>query len=339
MGFFDSIKKATGLGLTANEHYQRAFEKAILLGPSKFAEGVALFNAAAIKAREAGDATTEARARANANLYGYITSGKVEYLTALRDALAQVEEIEVIGSAQETMPTGPLLAEVNARLAELEVEAVSENARAARAQAHTAAAAAFRQFFTAPLLTYKYRNSDGHIETAQSRFFLHQGLAAWQLAQLHADSNPEGAAEQMSKALNAFQQCPDADWTARATVWREKCRRKRTCYMCHREFQGEDLHFESYTAQVSPYAAAVVAALGQDESTLDVSAGTVVLCTPCGSAVRRVADAYATRRTKELRNEVNGQIKELVGAIEVLNTNVGRLADRLASVERVSHRH
>jgi hypothetical protein len=36
---------------------------------------------------------------------------------------------------------------------------------------------------------------------------------------------------------------------------------------------------------------------------------------------------------------VNGQIKELVGAIEVLNTNVGRLADRLASVERVSHRH
>ena len=46
MGLMDSLKKATGLGLNAGEHYDRAYEKAVLLGAANFPKAVELFDAA-----------------------------------------------------------------------------------------------------------------------------------------------------------------------------------------------------------------------------------------------------------------------------------------------------
>src|SRR3954464_2870656 len=104
MGFMDSLKKATGVGLNANEHYDRAYEKGVLLGPEKFAEAVGLFETAARKAAESGDVQTQTRALANSRLYGFITSGDVRLLPDLYQLLSQLTEVEQIGSRSEMMP-------------------------------------------------------------------------------------------------------------------------------------------------------------------------------------------------------------------------------------------
>src|SRR3954468_17814970 len=99
MGFMDSLKKATGVGLNANEHYDRAYEKGVLLGPEKFAEaggavaggGAAeaggVGETAARRGAESGDVQTQTRPLANPRLYGFITSGNVRLLPDLYQLL------------------------------------------------------------------------------------------------------------------------------------------------------------------------------------------------------------------------------------------------------------
>ena len=91
MGILDSLKRATGLGLNASDHYQRAFEKGVLLGPQRFAEAAGLFDAAAQKANEIGDAQTAARSTANAKLYSYLVAGDPSNLAELRRALDHLD--------------------------------------------------------------------------------------------------------------------------------------------------------------------------------------------------------------------------------------------------------
>ena len=103
MGLMDSLKKATGLGLSAEESYARAFEKAVLLGPAKFGEAVALFDEAAKKAAEKSNPALQARALANARLYAFITTGDVGVLPELAQLLRGITEIEQIGSRTEML--------------------------------------------------------------------------------------------------------------------------------------------------------------------------------------------------------------------------------------------
>ena len=86
MGLLDSLKKATGVGLNGSEHYERAWEKGVLLGPAKYGDAAAMFDTAQKKAAEAQDVGTAARARANA-----------ADREALREAILDVEcaELEV----------------------------------------------------------------------------------------------------------------------------------------------------------------------------------------------------------------------------------------------------
>jgi hypothetical protein len=71
----ESLKKATGVGLSASEHYDRAFEKVVLLGPSNYEKAVELFEAAAKKPARRATASPRTRATANAALYKFITTG------------------------------------------------------------------------------------------------------------------------------------------------------------------------------------------------------------------------------------------------------------------------
>lgn len=332
MGLMDSLKKATGIGLSHSEHFDRAYEKAVLLGEANYVKAAELFENAAKKAAEAGDSALEAHARANSALYGYITSGNEQYLVALRENLKNVPQIERIGSKSETVDSAPLLGEVEARLTESAMTRVPATDNVALAKAHIACSEAFKKIFNEPLVTYKYQHVDGHRETAQSRFFYHQGLASWSQAVSDVATSPETAAEHMSRALNAFRQCGDTKWAEQADAWRSNCRQKRTCWVCHREFQGATIHFRTFPANVSPYAAAVVQSLGQDASSIDVAARALVLCDPCGSAVEGVADAFATRRTQELRREVQTVLAQHQSAI-------AELSNRVQALERTAHRH
>lgn len=154
MGLMDSLKKATGIGLAVAEHYDRAYEKGVLLGPTKYAEAVGLFDRAAAKAAEGGDTYLQARALANARLYGFILSGNLAELQKLRGVLPQLQEVERIGSRTEMMPVEPLVAEIDARLAEAGIAQLPPTDGERLASAHLQTAEAFKRFFNAPLLTY-----------------------------------------------------------------------------------------------------------------------------------------------------------------------------------------
>jgi len=326
MGFLDDLKKATGVGLTHVEHYLRAFEKGVLLGPAHYGEAASLFETAATKAAEAQDHGLVARARANCQLYAFLARGEPRVLYALVQALANVPEIEVVGSQSEVTPAGPLQAEIAARIIEVEVAQVSITDHSRLHAMHEHAAGAFKSLFSTPLVTYRFHSSDPHVDSGQSRFFFHSGLAAWHEAQGRVAVDPDGAADGAAKALAAFRQCNDARWVDEAQRWLTNCRTKRTCWMCNREMQGAGIHFRTYSAELAPYAVERARALGQDTSGLDAPTGILVLCTPCGSAVERQADAIAARRTEAVRQELSARLAALDAAVAVLNARVAALS-------------
>lgn len=332
MGLMDSLKKATGIGLDPHEHYERAFEKAVLLGPTKFAEAVPLFENAAKRAAEEGDAALEARSIANARLYAFITTGDSDHLRPLREALARLTDLEQIGSRSETVPAATLADEVEGRIIEAELARLDPERHAVLSAKHQLAADCFKKIFTAPLVTYRFQAKDPHAESAQARFFLHQGMSSWFAALNAVLNNPDTAAEYMGRALNAFRQCNDAKWIGQAQEWLAACRVRRTCWVCHREVQGAEIHFDSYPATVTPYVGALVQKLGQDASSIDVEKGELVLCTPCGTLIEQQADLYAVQRTEELGEQFQKHVRRLEKTIKAL-------AERVESLEAKAHRH
>lgn len=325
MGMMDGLKKATGVGLTHQEHYQRAFEKGVLLGPEKFLEAASMFDAAAQKAAAMGDPLLQTRAVANASLYRFIATGDRGALPDLRNALSQLADIEQIGTRNQMMPAPPVLAEVDARLAEYHIEQIPESDHRARCAAHMQTAQAFKGFFTSPLLTYRWQHSDAHMETAQSRFFLHTGLASWHEAKAAALTDPEAAAEHMAKALNAFRQCNDEQWVNETQAGLSGLRARRTCYVCHREMQGANVHFKRASSTTHPYSKFVLEGLGQDSASLDVERSEIILCTPCATAMEYVADRFAQQRALEVRNEMLGQIAALQTQVNALMARVNSI--------------
>ena len=107
-GFFDKVRHTTGLGLDQNELYNRAFEKGVLL--KKFYDAADIFDKAARKYSELGDPLMATQALANSLLYRYLASRDANIIALLLQKLSGLQQIEVIGSQTETMPTGPLCA-------------------------------------------------------------------------------------------------------------------------------------------------------------------------------------------------------------------------------------
>lgn len=327
MGLMDSIKKATGLGLTPEQHYDRAYEKGVLLGPDKYGEAAALFQAAAAKASEVGNNSLQARALANAFLYEYIATGNAAKLELLREQLTQLQDIERIGTRSETMPAAVLAAEIEGRLIESQLFAAGPGS-AGRPLLHQRASEAFKKIFSESLCTYRFHARDQHAQTAQSRFFLNQGLMSWHEAILSVDQDPEAAAEHAGRALNAFRQCQDEGWSKQAETWLNRCRTKRTCWMCHREFQGLDVHVRNYPAKIAPYAVSVVTKLGEDATSLDRERGNLSLCTPCGTAVEKQAERYVDALRKEIAEEMKG-----------MQATIATLLNAVKELQRHSHHH
>ena len=330
MGLFDSLKKATGIGLDAQGAYDRAYEKGILLGEDYYDQAIELFGKAAEVADDEEEHELAVRARANAALYAYITKGGLQHLRTLRGLLEQFPELERPGSKTDLMPTAPLLAEINARLVEVEADKVSDPSAAA--EAHDRAAEGFKAIFNSDLQTYKWQAVDQHTDKASSRFFLHTGLAQWNRAVFKMASDPAVASEHMAKALGAFKNASDTAWAAKADEWLLRGRAGRTCWMCHREFQGAGVHFHSVSAQIAPYVVKRVKELGQDVRAIDYERDQVTLCTPCHSAVQRLADEAAAERVAVVREELLRALAERDAALKALD-------GRLRRVESVAHKH
>ena len=94
-GIFDKVKHTTGLGLNEHELYERAFVKGVLL--HDFHKAADIFQDAARKFSERGNAAMAAQASANAMLYHYLATGQTNNLSALIQTLSGLQQIESIG--------------------------------------------------------------------------------------------------------------------------------------------------------------------------------------------------------------------------------------------------
>lgn len=330
MGLFDSLKKATGLGLDAQGAYDRAYEKGVLLGEDHYSDAADLFTKAVDKAEDQDEAELADRAKANAALYAFVVGGGLEPLKTLRGLLGRFPEIEQVGSKSEMMATAPLLAEVSARLQEAEVGGLSSSS--ALAEAHDRAAADFKGIFNNELLTYRWHATDQHVNKASDRFFFHTGMAQWHRAAATITADPHVAAEHMAKALGGFKNAQDTAWAAKADEWLIRGRAGRTCWMCHREFQGLGIHFDAVSALIHPYVIKRVEELGQDINAVDYDRDQVILCTPCQTAVYRMAEGVATELVQAVRAEMATALAERDAALSALDS-------RLRRVESVAHTH
>lgn len=323
MGLLDSLKKATGLGLDAQATYDRAYEKAVLLGQNAYHQAPPIFAQAAQKAQQEGKHELAIRAQTNAALYTFITKGDLQSLQSLAELLGNLPEIERIGYRSEVMSTGTLLGEVQARL--IEARILSSQDTSTKAHGHDQAAQAFKAIFNEALITYAFQSPDRHRETAHARFFLHTGLASWHRALDVTHHSPQKGVEHMSRALGSFKNAKDEHWTTQAESWLSQCRISRTCWMCHREFQGNGLYFRFVSAELTPYIATRLQELNQDSATIDLQQDHLVLCTPCFTTVENMATAIAEEKAQQLRRELHEALEERDAALRALEQRLRRL--------------
>lgn len=328
MSILKKAMGAVGVGLSATDHYERAFTKGILLGPEQYPTAIGLFEAAAQQAAKEGNGLLEQQALANASLYNFVTTGDLGQLHALRGNLVNLQQIEKIGTRNEMMPAQPLVQEIDARLAEVNAERIPATDHAARAQAHRGVAEAFKPLFTSQLVTYGIHPDGLDADTAQARFFFHTGLSSWHEAISTIEADPDGAAQHMSKALNAFQQCNNPEWVQRSQDWLQRARLRRTCWICHREFQGWDTHFHHVPARLKPYVKTVVEKLGQDVSTIDEASGHVVVCVTCGSLLESAVDA----RLAAMEQRMGTTIVDLQNRLSAMEQRLRRAAAKVPAL-------
>ena len=324
------LKKAMGaVGVrSAADHYERAFTKGILLGAEMYPAAIETFGAAAQQAAKEGNGLLEQQALANASLYDFVVSGDVGHLHALRGNLVNLQQIERIGTRNEMMPAQPLVQEIDARLAEVNAERISATDHAGRIQAHRGVADAFKPLFSTALITYGIHPDGLNLESAQARFFFHSGLASWHEAVVTIEQDPEGASQHMARALNAFQQCNHAEWIQRAQDWLQRARLRRTCWICHREFQGWDTHFHHVPARLKPYVKTVIEKLGQDLSTIDEGTGHVVVCVTCASLLESAVD----QRLAAMEQRMGTSIVDLQNRLTAMEQRLRRAAAKVPAL-------
>ena len=317
--------KKLGFGLSAEDKYANAFAKGVLLGQENYGKAASLFQEAAEKAREEHHGVLERRATANQLLYSFLSSGQAKFLGPLSEELAHHHEIERIGSQSELMLAEHLRREVRAREMEARVAQIPGSEAERRAQAHEAAAAAFKEIFDQDLITYKFRSPDRMNRKASQRFFYHSGQADWERSRLYVLTDPSKAAEHVARALNCFHQTENNELVTSTEETRDHYYRRRTCWICNREFQGDGIHFSSYPARVTPHILEMATKLGHDVSGVNISEGRIVLCQTCGSAVENMADTIARRHIEELRRQVNEVLGRIQGELKDQERRISRL--------------
>lgn len=306
-----------GLGRGADGKYQRAFEKGVLLGD--YDNAIRSFLDAAKEYEKQGDLESKNRALANARLYEYIRTGKPTPLTRLIEHLSQIDEIECIGSATETMPTAPLVAELEARRAELDIEKLGHGtAHDTLARAHDKAQAKFEPLLSQKLVTYPYVVKDEIGDLGENRHYYHAGKASWHRAQAMVPLDPSAAADEMSQAVMYYRRAAYKQGEEAANRALANLRLERTCWICGREMQGQDINFSYIPTQVSPYHSDLLQKVGQDCSSLDLANSRVALCVVCKGLISCLANTIAGEIAAFKMQELQGEIRRLSDRIEKL---------------------
>ncbi len=308
-----------------NELYERAYAKGVFLKNNR--EAADIFDKAAKKAAESGDTMVATQAGANSLLYRYLDTGNVSLLPPLLQLLQQLPQIEEIGS-RTLQPTGPLCIELDCRLVE-SVIPQAQNDRARSRDLHGMASEKFKALGSNSLLTYSIQKpSDGPNDRADMRQYYHTAMHSYWEAMITKDADPAAASNNLSNAKKYFSLCNDQRWGQTVGTLLENWRISRTCWICHRDMQGSDLHFSMCHARVTPYAEMILKKANQNSSSISFEKQQIAVCTPCGSMVTFKAEVEADK----VRRELNAKLAEAMNAIHTLEGRVSRL-------ERMSHSH
>jgi hypothetical protein len=320
--------KNLGIGLTADDKYQRGFEKGVLLGD--FAGAARFFQDAAKDYQKQGNPHGAHRAITNAQLYDYLRTGQAQLLDNLIQNLAQIPEIERIGSATEYMATAELVPELEARRAEAQIKTLGEDASdEARATLHEQARDKFAPIRNQRLITYSYIADDEFRETAESRYFLHAGKTAWFRARARVAQDPAAASDELSHAVANYRRAGFKKGEEEASQVLANLRIARTCWVCGREMQGNGFHFEYLPSTLLPYHLTVLQKAKQDASMAILDQSQVAVCVVCKDVIINQAERIAGAAIQQLVNDV---LKPLAHQVDALTNTVQQLT-------RVSHHH
>jgi len=313
------MRLAMGFGLTGSEIYNRAFEQGVLM--KDFTKAADLFDEAAKRASAEGNAELAAHAVANSLLYSYLTKKKALLLERLVKALGGLYEIERIGLQRETMLAAPLCAELECRRIEALIAQTHDDVVRLR-DLHKIATSRFQVMFQQALITYEYVKSGvGHDERADARYYYHQGMYQFYEAMTKKDRDPATAADDLALAQQAFRRCNDANWMRKVTQLLDNWRISRTCWLCHREVQGYELHFSMCRATVTPYTKHLLESLNQDVSAAQLDGMKVAVCTPCGSMIT----FKAVEEAEKVRKELTAKLDMAFSRIQELEERVDKI--------------
>lgn len=320
---FDKAKRLTRIGLNGNDLYDLAFEKGVL--NNDFSAAVDGFAKAAEKFTEEGNLVMAARSGANAYLYRYIISHDSKYIPHIRHGLQglQEQEIEVPGSQVHMMPVRVLDIELGCRLVESHIEQTQADDYARLRDLHQQAHDWFQPVHGKSLITYKYIPArDGHNDKVEMRLFFHSGMCSYYEAMLKKDDDPSEAADDLAQAAHSFKQCNNQQWQQKILVLLANWQKQSTCWFCNREMYGDELNFDWYRADVTPYTKKILEMAGQDsDRTIDVEKKLIAVCSPCSSMVKYKAKEEADKVRRELEQ------------------TMGRMESRISQLENRSHEH
>jgi len=332
MGIFDKVKavgKEVGIGLNAQEQYQRAYGKGVLLQPPDYSSAVKHFSKASEMFLQEGNADMVKLAKANAALYELIDKRDLNALPEVIQVLEPITEIPCIGSQDEMIQTSLLIAEL--RSLQYEQQAKECGNYADMTLEYMNAAEGFMKLGNAPLHISERLRLEGPVEKAVLRAFYCEGLSDYYSALSIIMSSPVQAHDHMQKAASSFRQAMVTDWSKTVDDHIAKVSSKSHCWMCGREMQGEDVFFKYYPAETEDYHTQLLESSNDDLRMID-NAGHVTVCTVCGSAIENQADRYATMRADEVRAWADQLFEQTTNVLKNHN-------ERLCSLERVAHRH
>jgi hypothetical protein len=327
--------KKMGFNLEDDELYARAFQKGVLL--NQYGVASDLFDKSAKRFTDKGNPLMATKASANALLYRYLITKDIQQVTPLLQLLLRtlqglqqqgLQEIEAIGPScqTESISIAELCAELDCRLVEVAI-LQAENDQLRSRDLHKIAADKFQAIKNIQLKTYSaVPVADVQNDKPIMHSFFHSGMFSYYEAMLKKNYDPSAASDDLSKANQSFRGCNNQKWQLTVTNLLNNWRVKRTCWICHRDMQGYELHFSMCHADVTPYAQTLLEKASQDS--INVDAKQIAVCTPCGSMVKYKAKYEADI----VRRELNAKLDNAMNIIQSLNERVNRL-------ERSSHHH
>lgn len=322
MGFLDKVKDATGIGLSADEQYRRAYEKGVFLQPPDYSAASKHFSTAAEKFRKDGNTAWADRAEANALMYQLVETRDFSLLPALQKSLERIGEIERPASQEETIATLALIDELRALQSERRGDSAID--LGAKVSEYRNAAVLVTRLGTMPLTFADRLGLKGPTDKALMRGAYYNAMADYHSAFDTIASSPAKAQDSLHKAAVGFRHAQQPELVDMVELQIDDISTKRHCWTCGREMQGRNHHFRYYPAAIADYHRHVVEERREDTGMLD-RGDSVTLCAVCGSAIERQADAYASRRAGEVQAWAQDLFANQAAEIAALRSRVSSL--------------